>query len=69
MFLDPFHIFPTFELDHNFIGIHIFIELQVDLPVDRLTRKVESLVNFDEDLTHWINKLLMGDLVGILSIY
>ena len=49
-FFDPLDIFPSFELDHDFIGIHIFLQVKIDLPVDGFAGEVEILVDFDKDL-------------------
>lgn len=51
-FLEPSHGFPSLELDHDFIGHDVLVEVEEDLSLDRIAREVEGPIDGDEGGGH-----------------
>ena len=51
-FFEPLDRLPAFELDEDFVGCHVFEEVEENAAVDSITSDVEGLVDLDEYCSH-----------------
>jgi hypothetical protein len=51
-FFQPSYRFPTFELDHDFVGIDAFHEIQEDMAMYSISCEIEGLIDLYEAIGH-----------------
>lgn len=58
VFLDPSHDFPALELNHYFLGVDGFGEVEEDVSGQHVACEVEGLVELDKGGRHWIKGVI-----------